>query len=277
MASHGKKITLYLIDGESSGRIMCDLSNWTGQAYKIPRSMVIKSSDRADLANTGVYILFGKNELGDNMAYIGEAEHIYDRLKQHVASKDFWQEAIAFISKDNNLNKAHAKYLECRLYELAKSANRYVLDNSSKPTKSTISEPDIAEMEEFIENLMLLTGTMGHKIFTPRVNLDKSAVNILTIERKGLHAKGMQTEDGFMVLSGSTISPQLKTVSKSVEALRQKYVDEGVIYQTDNEARLTKDVLFTSPSLAAVMVLGVSANGLKEWKQNGISLKDLGI
>ena len=276
MATFGKKITLYLIDGEASGRIMCELSNWSGKAYKIPRSMVNNSSDRLDLSNTGVYILFGKDELGNNLAYIGEAEHIYERLKQHVASKDFWQETIVFVSKDNNLNKAHAKYIECRLYELAKSANRYALANSTKPTKSTISEPDMAEMEEFIGNLMLLVGTLGHKIFSPQNN-SKSTDNIFVIERKGLHAKGMLSEDGFIVLSNSTISTQLKTVSKSVEVLRQKYLDEGAIHQSSDEARLTKDILFSSPSLAATMVLGVSANGLKEWKQNGISLKDLGI
>ena len=122
MANRGRKITLFLIDGDPNGRIMCELSNWSGKAYKIPRNHIKNSDDRDDLNNTGVYILFGKNENGNNLAYIGEAENIKQRLLQHRGSKDFWNETIVFISKDNNLNKAHIKYLESRLYDIAKEA-----------------------------------------------------------------------------------------------------------------------------------------------------------
>jgi hypothetical protein len=76
MQKRGRKITLFLIDGDPNGRIMCELSNWSGKAYKIPRNYVRLSDDREDLNNTGIYMLFGKNDNGDNLAYIGEAENI---------------------------------------------------------------------------------------------------------------------------------------------------------------------------------------------------------
>ena len=120
MKKRGKKITLFLIDGDANGRIMCELSNWSGKSYKIPRTYIKNSEDREDLSNTGVYILFGKDDAGNNMAYIGEAENIRQRLLQHLSAKDFWNETIVFISKDNNLNKAHIKYLEGRLYDIAR-------------------------------------------------------------------------------------------------------------------------------------------------------------
>ena len=109
-----KTIKLFLMDGNPNSRISCELSNWSGKAYKIPRIEIKNCSDRADLMGTGVYLLFGKNELEKDQVYIGEAECILKRLNQQLGQKEFWSEAIVFISKDDNLNKAHIKYLENR-------------------------------------------------------------------------------------------------------------------------------------------------------------------
>ena len=277
MSKRGRKITLYLIDGDPNGRIMCELSNWSGKAYKIPRNYVKLSEDRNDLNNTGVYLLFGKNENGDSLAYIGEAENIKQRLLQHLGMKEFWNESIVFISKDNNLNKAHIKYLESRLYEIAKDADRYILENSTKPTKSNISEPDQAEMEEFIDNLRLLANTMGHKIFESIVSKNDPVPNdeVFQISQKGLLAKGKPTNEGFVVFKGSTVSLQLGSVNTSIIALREKLVSDGIIKVEENVAVLTKDVIFSSSSSAANIVLGVSANGPKTWKCKGKTFKEL--
>jgi len=276
MVKRGRKITLFLIDGDPNGRIMCELSNWSGKAYKIPRNLIKKSDDRDDLSKTGVYLLLGKDDNDNNVAYIGEAENIMQRLLQHVGAKEFWYEAIAFISKDNNLNKAHIKYLESRLYEIAKNADRYVLDNTTKPTKSNISEPDVAEMEEFIDNLMLLVNTLGHKIFDSIISSpDIVSDEIFQINQKGLLAKGKPTNEGFVVFKNSQISLNLGAVNSSVQSLREKYVSLGVIKEDGKYAVLTKDIVFSSPSLAATLVLGVSSNGPKTWKYNGKSLKEL--
>ncbi len=62
MGKHGKTIKLFLIDGEPNGRLSCELSNWTGKAFKIPRKQIKISSDREELSGTGVYILLGKSE-----------------------------------------------------------------------------------------------------------------------------------------------------------------------------------------------------------------------
>lgn len=116
----GKTIKMFLIDGNPNGRLTCELSNWTGKAYKIPRTEVKICEDRQDLKSTGVYLLFGKNDEEQDQLYIGEAENVYTRLQSHLREKDFWTEVIVFISKDDNLNKAHIKYIENRLYQLAK-------------------------------------------------------------------------------------------------------------------------------------------------------------
>lgn len=83
--NYGKSIRLFLIEGIADVRWMCELSNWTGKAYKIPRNCVKESSDREELKNTGIYFLFGKSDETDTYrVYIGEAENIYERLLTHL-------------------------------------------------------------------------------------------------------------------------------------------------------------------------------------------------
>jgi hypothetical protein len=58
----GRAISLFLIDGVPEGRVSCELFNWTGKAYKIPRRMLKESADRSALLKAGVYFLFGRDE-----------------------------------------------------------------------------------------------------------------------------------------------------------------------------------------------------------------------
>jgi len=274
MKKFGKTIKLFLIDGEPNGRMTCELSNWTGKAYRIPRILIKESSDRDELKNPGVYLLFGKNEEGKDVVYIGEAEIIFDRLKQHLSQKDFWNEVVTFISKDENLNKAHIKYLENRLYEKARQINRYILDNNTTPTKSSISESDRAEMEEFIENIKLLTNTLGHKVFeelreTKAVKSGKQKVFEIKAAR-GANAKGIPTSSGFVVLKGSEIATSIvNSLTGSFKTLREKIIKEKIIIEDNKKLVFSIDYQFSSPSAAAVMVMGRNANGLIEWKLPG--------
>ena len=160
-----KTIKMFLIDGDPSGRLTCELSNWTGLAYRIPRTEVKKCGDRPNLNSTGVYMLFGRNDDDKEAVYIGEAEEVYTRLQSHLREKDFWDEVIVFISKDENFNKAHIKYIESKLYEKAKATNRYDVLNGNIPPLPSISEADRAEMDEFISNLLMMVNTLGHKLF----------------------------------------------------------------------------------------------------------------
>lgn len=96
---HGKTIKLFLMDADPEGRMVCELSNWTGKAYRIPRGKVKDCANRPELKSTAVYLLFGRPESlsGKSRAYIGETENAYNRLVQHVSEKEFWNEAVVFI------------------------------------------------------------------------------------------------------------------------------------------------------------------------------------
>ena len=276
-----KTITLFLLDGKQDGRISCELSNWTGKAYRIPHSLIRQCSDRPDLDNAGVYILFGKSDDPgkEGRAYIGEADGIRRRLEQHLAQKDFWNDAIVFISKDGYLNKAHIKYLESELYEIAVKTDRYKIENTNKPTRATISEPNIAEMEEFIDNIKLLIGTLGFKIFEPLLSPNETAhQEILFIQAaRGADAQGIRTPEGFVVLKNSRIATETtNSYADNYRIMRERLLADHTIIAEDDKLLLTRDTLFSSASTAASIVMGRSANGLTEWKtKDGRILKSL--
>lgn len=279
--SFAKKITLFLMDGSPEGRISCELSNWNGKAYRLPKSSIRECSDRPELDNPGVYILFGRSDTVDKegLAYIGEADGIRKRLLQHVEQKDFWNDAIVFISKDSNLNKAHIKYIENSLYEAAREIGRYQLENSNTPTRPTISEPDTAEMEEFIAQIKLLIGTLGYKIFEPLISKknpqQRETFYIQAV--RGADGQGVKSVDGFIVLKNSIMASSVtRSFTEKYQLLRDKLLTDKIVVPSEQGLRFTKDFLFSSPSTAASIIMGRCANGLSEWKtKDGRILKAL--
>ncbi len=278
MTKHGKTIKIFLIDGEANGRMTCELSNWTGKAYKINRAKIKDCKDREELQKTGVYLLLGKDIEGNDMVYIGEAEQVFKRLNQHLATKDFWNEVIVFISKDENLNKAHIKYLEHRLHYIVEDANRYIIENTLIPSKPAIAESDYAEMEVFIENAKLLVSTLGHKLFEPKreiaIQNDKKLFYIQGT--RGANAIGEPHTDGFLVLKGSqaTINT-VPSLTPSFLRLRDKLIQQRILEEQKDSFVFLDDYVFSSPSLAAATVMGRNANGLTEWKmKDGSNLKE---
>lgn len=280
----GKTIKLFLIDGDTNGRLTCELSNWTGKAYKLPRNLIKICTDRPEIQTTGVYMLLNKNvDLSEKgQLYIGEAENIYNRLTQHLKEKDFWNEAIVFISKDDNLNKAHIKYLENRLHDIASSANRYKLINTQKPTQSSISESDKAKMEEFLSNILILINTLGYNAFEPirqvdtEVQPDKEKDLFYISATRGANGVGKPTSEGFVVFKNSQIAnPITNSYPKTIKKLRDTLISESMIVKENDKLILKRDYLFSSSSSAAMIIMGRSANGLTEWKmKSGKTLQD---
>lgn len=270
----GKFISLFLIDGTVDGVIACELFNWTGKGYRIPRNLLRTVAARDDLKRAGVYFLVGHDpETDEPTVYIGEAEEVYRRITQHQ-DKEFWSEALAFVSKDENLNKAHIKYLEYTLHKDATEASRYALFNGNTPNRPAISEAEQAVMLEFADHLRVMVGTLGFKFFEPLVTKKRSdkqeAFQIQAA--RGASARGLPTAEGFVVLKGSKIaSSEVPSTPPVVRRRREAMIADGSVV----DLTLTKDVLFNSPSLAAAVVLGRSANGQVEWKlKGGTTLKD---
>lgn len=294
MNTRGKNITLFLMDGSATGRIKCTLANWTGLAFKIPRTELDSCRERNDLKQSGVYFLFGtSDETGKSVVYIGQAgsrkkgEGILSRLLEHKRNpeKDYWTEAVIFTTSNDSFGATEISYLENRFCNMAIDAKRYKVKNGNDPTLGHITEEKESELEEFIDYAKIVMGTLGHKVFEPLIKEKKTDSvpeqqsddeKILFFKKKirksGLitEAKCKQTEEGFVVLKGSMIN----TIdSNSIRPGVKKARNNAVI---DNNGILQEDVLFQSPSYAAAFVNGRNTNGLTAWKnKEGKSLKEI--
>lgn len=257
------------MDGDVNGRIKCTLANWTGLAFKIPRTSLDMCKDRDELKQTGVYFLFGKDDQTDkNVVYIGQAgirkngEGILNRLIEHNRNpkKDYWTEAIAITTSNDSLGPTEISYLEHRFCQLAVDANRYIVKNGNDPTPGNPSEEKQSELEDFIEYAQVIIGTLGHKVFVPLITVKDSQGDCsdeLFCKRSGANAIGVRTADGFVVKKGSTISNNpTKSCPEYALKKRQQYKD-----QISEKFVLLEDILFNTPSGAASFVCGASTNG----------------
>ena len=273
-------IKIFLVFGDPKRLRIAELSNWTGKAVAGPRSEIEKVFGREESTNSGVYFLTGVDPVTNNPAiYIGEAESIRDRIKGHLG-KDFWNQIVFFVSKDENLTKAHTRYLEGRLIEIAKLADRAVLMNS-QISGSKLPESDREDMEIFLEKMQQLLPALGVEVFVPTISIQakEEKRELLICKIKDILATGYLTPNGIVVLSGSKAVLHERESAKKysgVLAYRHKLIDEKSLIEQNNTLVFTKDVEFSSPSAAAAAIHGGSANGLLAWKtQDGKSLKEL--
>ncbi|MBP6822156.1 MAG: GIY-YIG nuclease family protein [Acidobacteria bacterium] len=275
-------IKMFLPDGDAKGLRIAEIMNWTGKAVAAPRTDLDALFQREETKQTGIYILTGINpDSGKAEAYIGEAEVIRDRLKQHQG-REFWNNVFLFVSKDENLTKSHVKYLEGRLIEQANSAGRTALTNS-KNSGAKLPESDRADMEAFLERIHQLLPVLGSDLLIPIVTSKSDTqgeLGILTCEIKGLIAKGQVVPNGFVIHRGSQAvlndRPSAERQHPYVVSLRKSLIADGSLIGRNDHLTFTKDIEFTSPSAAASVVHGGGANGLIQWKdEDGRTLKDL--
>jgi hypothetical protein len=273
-------IKLFLPRGDAKSLRTAEISNWTGKAIAAPRTELDELLLREELDKAGVYILTGADPLsGSPSAYIGEAEIIRERLKQHK-SKEFWISAIVFVSKDENLTKAHVRYIESRLLAEAVEVGRFMIEQN-QAGGSKLPESDREDMEVFLSRIRQLLPVLGSDLLIPiaQPEAKQQSGGVLFCRMKGAEACGHRTPDGFVVLQGSTAVLQERKSAKRwpyVIALRKQLIDDGTLVQKDGFYRFSKDVEFSSPSAAAAVIEGGSANGLIEWRtKDGRVLKEL--
>ena len=273
-------LKIFLAFGDPKRLRTAEMSNWTGKAVAGPRSEFEKVLAREESLNSGVYFLTGIDpETNKRAIYIGEAECIRDRLKSHL-SRDFWNSVTFFITKDENLTKAHIKYIEGRLIEIARKAERSYLMNS-QGSGAKLPESDREDMEVFLEKMQQVLPMLGIEAFvqtSSRIE-EENSEEILSCNIKGLSATRYLTPNGMVVLKGSqAVLDERESAAKwpSVLAHRNRLIEDGTLINRGDAYVFAKDVEFSSPSSAAAVIHGGSANGLTAWvNANGVSLKQL--
>ncbi|MFO1269301.1 MAG: GIY-YIG nuclease family protein [Rubrivivax sp.] len=274
-------LKLFLPHGDARRLRVGEVSNWTGKALAAPRTELDDLLKRDEIESSGVYFLLGVDaDTGENRAYIGEAEVIRDRLKQHKA-KDFWNSVVVFVSKDENLTKAHIRYLEARLLHEAKAVGRYLLENSNTSSPK-LPESDREDMEVYLSRIRQVLPVLGSDLLSPIASASKvdKQQPALVCRIKNASATGRRTEGGFVVFAKSTavytVRPSAENQYPNTVALRNRLIQERTLVERDGVYVFTKDVEFSSPSAAAAVIHGGSANGLTAWKDKaGKTLKEL--
>ncbi len=290
--ARGKTIQLYLMDSVPKGRIKCTLANWTGIAYKIPRTELEKAKSIDYLKQSGVYFLFStSDETQENIVYIGQAgtrkngEGILNRLQEHKRNpdKDYWTEAVAFTTTNNTFGPTEISYLENQFTKLAIDSKRYIVKNSNEPSLGHVTEEKESELEEYIDYAKIVIGALGYRIFEPIIESPEIITTVLAPtpepllslilnqgKKEKIIAHGKQTNEGFVILKGSKIK------SSTVKSVPTKALKDRKRANHDDNFVLLEDMLFNSPSSAASFVTGYAINGKDAWKdEQGRSLNEI--
>lgn len=288
MTSNGKSLELFFIDGRPDGMLTAEVFNWTGHVLRIPRTQIKDGLARPETAHTGVYVLIGDRD-GAPLAYIGEAENLRERLKQHVKAKDWWDTTVLISTMGDGLHKAHVKYLESRLVELAIGVGNTPLENNSTPARSSLSEAATANMESFLDTLnmvlpairvdMFLQKTRDTYLEANEASSKADNVFVLKTAKHGVQAHAVLVKGEVIVKAGATARAAWHGSLDSKTHYSKLYHEltvSSVLVPSGQNSIFQRDYAFSSLSAAAAILNGRSSNGRREWKhkQTGLSFAD---
>jgi hypothetical protein len=278
MKAQGRSLELFFIDGRPDGMLTAEVFNWTGHVLRVPRTQIVEGLRRSETSYTGIYVLIGELD-GQPLAYIGEAEDMRLRIKDHIIRKGWWEYAILITSASNNLHKAHVKYLESRLVEIARDVAAIPLENGNTPPRSSLSEAAISNMEGFLEVLMMVLPAIRVDMFLQKSrspDMDRAPLQDNTddmvfefnMPRQGLKATARLNAGELIVKAGSQARAAWvgdRKQNTHYWKLFDELVTSGVLVVQGEHRHFAKDYAFSSPSAAAAIVAGRSANGRISW------------
>lgn len=279
--SAGRALELFFVDGNPEGMLTAEVFNWTGHVLRIPRTRLPEGLRREAASQTGVYVLLGADDNGP-LAYIGEAENLAIRLAQHARAKEWWDVATLITATGDALNKAHVKYLESRLVEAAMQAGAMRLENGNAPPRPSLNEAALSNMEGFLEILHMVLPAIRVDLFQTgrRANraVEKTAAATssdevaftLSLPRHAITANALLIAGEMVVQAGSEVRPTWVgdlSNKTSYSTIHADLLARGIINASGDKAIFTEDFAFSSPSAAAAVVCGRSANGRTSWKR----------
>lgn len=271
-------IQIFLPDGSPRSVKIAEITNRVVKAVLIPRNKLQYIASRDELNNVGIYYLFGESaDKAKPIVYIGEAEDCLDRLKQHNRTKEFWNYAVAMVSKINAFTKSHAKYLEHVAIDQAKDSNRFETENQTAPAKPFVTESMEADLLDSFDTIKILLSTLGFPVYDKVGKELITPKELLLLNGRNVKAEGDLIDDGFVVFKGSQLKREtVPSCHEYLVNLRLKLLKDQIIIERDENYEFVQDYVFNSPSTAGGVVLGRSTNGWTKWKnKSGKTLDEL--
>lgn len=273
-------LTVYteLLDNTLSGARIIDMGTQRSCAcFVLPKDKVAEVGAKHKwVKQHAFYILLGVHPTtGKRMGYIGETNDFTHRVLDHKQKKVYWDTALVFISKSNEIYKSEVKYLEYLGLKTANEAGNYEIDNTKKVEKETLSPHKENEMNSFFEDIMFLTRFYGCKIFDtpePSSQIDDKVMEF-TLSQKKINATAKlhyYTESHrYVIAKGSTIKAENGTsCPKGLIPLRNEILKDSKKSSINGEvAELLQDVEipFASPSSAGSFCTGSACQGTEAW------------
>lgn len=268
-----KTIQIFLPGGDPRGIRIAEITTRIVQVIEVPRSLLQDFLAMPESNQVALYFLFGeKGEVEDPKVYIGQTGDLRERLKTHNKDdkKDFWQRALVLISRTHSLTQTHALFLEWKCLQAARKAGRYADENGNGGSKPHTPAPLEADCLEIFETGSTLLATLGYPVFDAvgAPSVSSTAEEVFYCKASESDGRGLYTPEGFVVLKGSI--GRLKNVPSIVgtsdERFRKRLIDSGVMRPEGDKVIFEKDHLFSSPSMAAIALMGRNANGWTEWR-----------
>lgn len=284
----GKHIELFLVDGVPGGMTTAEIAGWTGHVLTAERPDLGALLKRPEAQRNGAYLFLADDAdaVAGVRCYIGRTENFTRRFPTHSELKNReWDRLLIITNKDDSFSEGHWGYLESRLVELARLANRCSLTNGNDPQGRRLSEAAQSDMEAFLEQLQIVLPVLGVNVFrsreTAKIFVAPTTVSpefTLTDAKRHVKARAQIIDGEFTILEDSHVVAEWKAIGKA-EATRRAYasyrdeherlVADGSIVKEGEIGRVTRDLRFSSPSRAGAIALGRSCNGRNEWTWSG--------
>jgi hypothetical protein len=275
----GRTLKLYLAHGKPSGVITAELGVSLVRAAVASRTALPELIRREEAARTGIYPLVGPDpDLPvRQLVYVGEGDQVKTRLASHDAdeAKEFFTRAVLIVSKDENLTKAHGRYLESRIIAAIRGAGRAKLVNGTEQQFRGLPEPEIADMERVLDEIEILLPVLGFDVLPPMAGNQLHQEGIVpvaptfTADIRKAKARAVERGGEFVVLAGSTaLRRESDAIPQSVKDARKALIEAGVLVaDADTELyRFSQDASFGSRSGANAAVAGRADNGRTTWR-----------
>ena len=178
-----KTITIYvqLNDATLQGRRSLKLSGSTCRLGIVPKDLMRNTLSNPKLNEQmldkySFYMLLSDSSVGVYSVYIGKARSFSERVLSHLREKPNWHTALVFNSSDPGfLTDTEINYLEHLGIKLAKELHPELTENAVVPAKPAISPEREDEIDEFFEDIKLLTGFYGCTVFEEPVSIETTS------------------------------------------------------------------------------------------------------
>ena len=264
-----------LLDQTLEGARIIDMgSTKTCQCFVLPRDEVSDVGKKfPSFKQYAFYILLGYDKGGKPMAYIGQTNDFTNRVIDHKQKKDFWDKALVFVSKADEIYASEVLYLEFLGWRKAKDAKNFVIENTKDIIEPSLSTDKKNDMELFFDEIQFLTRFYGCDVFdSPKakpISQSKGEEFYFKITKNDVDATIMYYPDSktFILKKDSLIayedSPSCPPAAKKLrEEIRN---NSNLSKKNGNTLLILSDIDITSekrmPSHPASVIAGTSRQG----------------